>query len=84
MSDSFASPWTAPRPTPLSMGFPRQEYLSGLPFPFPGDLPNPGMERASPGTGEQEFQLVPTSVSVPTSSPGGSEAHHRLRTTATL
>ena len=33
---------------PLSMGFPRQEYWSGLPFPPPGDLPDPGMEPESP------------------------------------
>ena len=33
---------------PLSMGFPRQEYWSGLPFPSPGDLPNPGIEPESP------------------------------------
>ena len=33
---------------PLPMGFPRQEYWSGLPFPSPGDLPNPGIEPASP------------------------------------
>ena len=33
---------------PLSMGFPRQEYWSGLPFPFPGDLPDPGIELRSP------------------------------------
>ena len=30
------------------MGFPRQDYCSGLPFPYPGDLPNPGMERGCP------------------------------------
>ena len=36
------------RQTPLSMGFPRQEYWSGLPFPSPGDLPNPGIEPGSP------------------------------------
>ena len=36
--------------TPLSMGFPRQEYWRGLPFPTPGDLPNPGIEPASPGS----------------------------------
>jgi len=35
-------------PAPLSMGFPRQEYWNGLPFPPPGDLPNPGTEPASP------------------------------------
>ena len=34
---------------PLSMGFPRQEYWSGLPFPSPGDPPDKGMERVSPG-----------------------------------
>ena len=33
---------------PLSVGFPRQEYWSGLPFPFPGDLSDPGVEPASP------------------------------------
>ena len=37
----FATPWTVACQTPLSMGFPRQEYWSGLPFPSPGDLPNP-------------------------------------------
>ena len=36
------------RQAPLSMGFPRQEYWSGLPFPPPGDLPDPEMEHASP------------------------------------
>ena len=34
--------------TPLSMGFSRQEYWSGLPFPSPGDLPDPGIEPRSP------------------------------------
>ena len=48
MSNSFATPWTAACQTPLSMGFARQEYWSGLPFPSPGDLPNPGIEPASP------------------------------------
>ena len=36
----FVTPWTAALQTPQSMGFPRQEYQSGLPFPSPGDLPN--------------------------------------------
>ena len=44
----FATPWTVARQAPLSMGFPRQEYWSGLPFPSPGDLPNPGIEPGSP------------------------------------
>ena len=47
----FETPWTVARQTPLSMGFPTQEYCSGLPFPSPGDLPNPGIEPVSP-----EFQ----------------------------
>ena len=38
---------TAAHQDPLSMGFPRQEYLSGLPFPTPGDLPDPGIEPVS-------------------------------------
>ena len=37
MSDSFAIPWTVVRQASLSMGFPRQEYWNGLPFPSPGD-----------------------------------------------
>ena len=41
----LATPWTV---VPLSMGFPRQEYWSGLLFPPPGDLPNPGIEFVSP------------------------------------
>ena len=49
MSKSFATPWTVAQQAPPFMGFPRQEYWSGLPFPFPGDLLNPGIENpASP------------------------------------
>ena len=44
----FATPWTVACQAPLSMGFSRQEYWSGLPFPFPGGLPNPGIEPGSP------------------------------------
>ena len=40
----FATPWTVARQAPLSMGFSRQEYWSGLSFPSPGDIPNPGIE----------------------------------------
>ena len=46
VSDS-ATPWTVPKQAPLSMGFPRQEYWSELPFPSPGDLSDPGIELAS-------------------------------------
>ena len=41
------APWTVDRQAPLSMGFSRQEYWSGLPFPPPGDIPDPGIERVS-------------------------------------
>ena len=44
----FATPWTVAYQAPPSMGFSRQEYWSGLPFPFPGDLPDPGIEPGSP------------------------------------
>ena len=44
----FATPWTVAYQVPLSMGFSRQECWSGLPFPSPGDLPNPGIEPRSP------------------------------------
>ena len=40
----FATLWTVARQAPLSMGFSRQEYWSGLPFPSPGNLPNRGIE----------------------------------------
>ena len=45
---TLATPWTVARQVPLSMGFSRQEYWIGLPFPSPGDLPDPGMEPRSP------------------------------------
>ena len=48
MSDSFATPQTVAHQPPLSMGFSRQEYWSGLPCPPPGDLPNPGIKCKSP------------------------------------
>ena len=41
----FATPWTVAYQAPLSMGFSRQQYWSGLPFPSPGDLPNQGSNR---------------------------------------
>ena len=43
----FAAPWTVACQAPLSMGFYRQEYWSGLPFPSPGHLPDPGIEPVS-------------------------------------
>ena len=44
----FVTLWTIALQAPLSMGFPRQEYWGGLPFPSPGDLPNPGIKPKSP------------------------------------
>ena len=44
----FATPWTVAYQALPSMGFSRQEYWSGVPFPSPGDLPNPGIEPGSP------------------------------------
>ena len=44
----FATVWTIAHQAPLSMGFSRQEYWSGLPFASPGDIPNPGIEPRSP------------------------------------
>ena len=46
---ALVTPWTVARQVPLSMGFSRQEYWSGFPFPFPGDHPDPGVEPRSPG-----------------------------------
>ena len=44
----FSTPWTVAYQAPLSMGFSRQECWSGLPFPSPGDLPDPGIKPGSP------------------------------------
>ena len=46
ISPTLLTPWTVARQAPRSMGFSRQEYWSGLPFPSPGDLPDPGIEPA--------------------------------------
>ena len=56
VSDSEA-PWTVARQAPLSMGFSRQEYWSGLPFPSPGDLPEPGIEPTTPAL-QTDFSTV--------------------------
>ena len=58
----FATPWTVARQAPLSMGFPRQEYWSGLPFPSLGDLPDPGMEPMSPALAGGFFTTSTTMV----------------------
>ena len=53
----FATPWTVAYQAPPSMGFSRQEYWSGLPFPSPGDLPDPGIEPGSPAFQAECFNL---------------------------
>ena len=57
VSNSFAIPWTVAHQVPLSMEFSRQEYWNGLPFPSPGDLPNPGTERGSPALLADSFTV---------------------------
>ena len=47
---------------PLSMGFPRQEYWSGLPFPPPGDLPDPGIEPESPVSPAMQVDSLPAEI----------------------
>ena len=59
MPDSFATPPTVAHQAPLSMGFPKQEHWSGLPFPFPGDLPDPGIEPMSPALAGGVFTAEP-------------------------
>ena len=57
-----AALWTVTHQAPLSMEFSRQEYWSGLPFPTPGDLPNPGIEptsHVSPALAGGFFTTVP-------------------------
>ena len=51
-------PWTVAHQAPPSMGFSRQEYWSGLPFPSPGDLPDPGMEGMQKEKGAAEGEMV--------------------------
>ena len=53
MSDSLLTPWTVARQAPPSMGFSRQEYWGGLPFPTLGDLPDPGIEPLSLEVGKK-------------------------------
>ena len=59
MSNSFATPGTVAHQALLSMGFSRQEYWSGLPFPYTGDLPNPGIKPASPALVSRFFTTEP-------------------------
>ena len=54
------TPWTVAHQAPLSMGFSRQEYWNGLPFPSPRDLPDPGIEPTAPALTGGFFTTQPT------------------------
>ena len=56
---TLETPWIVAHQTPLSMAFSRQKYCSGLPFPSPGDLPNPGFEPTSPALAGRFFTTEP-------------------------
>ena len=56
----LSTPWTVARQAPLSMKFSRQEYWNGLPFPSPGDVPDPGIEPVSPGLAGRFFTIEPS------------------------
>ena len=58
----FATPWTVAYQALPSMGFSRQEYWSGLPFPSPGDLPDPGIEPRSPALQADTLTSEPFSL----------------------
>ena len=65
----LAIAWTVAHQAPLSMGFSRQEYWSGLPFPSPGDLPNPEIEPGSPAS---QADSLPTELQ-------GKPGHHWIK-----
>ena len=58
----FATPWTVAHQAPSSMECTRQEYWSGLPFPSPGDLPDPGIEPRSPALQVDTFPSEPPGI----------------------
>ena len=60
MSDSFPTPWTVAHQAPLCMGFLKQECWSGLPFPSPGDPPDPGFKPISPALAGEFFTTQPS------------------------
>ena len=74
----FVSPWTRAHQAPLSVEFSRQEYWSGLPFPSPGNLPDPGIKPTS---------LAPPALqvdSLPSDPPGKSQTSYAFSKSATL
>ena len=77
---TLATPWAVARKVPPSMGFSMQEYWSGLPFPSPGDLPDPGIEPMSSGL---QADSLPTELGgklwIHTKEPGWRPATSYLR-----
>ena len=71
VSDSFETPWTVAHQVPLFTEFSSQAHWSGMPFPSPGDLPNPGIEPGSPILQTDALPSEPPGKS--TRSPGGSD-----------
>ena len=63
VSDSVI-PWTVTLQAPLSMGFPRQEYWSGFPFPSPGELPDPGIKPGSPALQADSLLSEPQGIPI--------------------
>ena len=59
LSRLFVTSWTVTRQAPTSVGFPRQEYWSGLPFPSPGDLPDPRIKPMTPALAGRFFTTEP-------------------------
>ena len=68
----FVTLWIGPCQTPLFMGFSRQEYWSGLPYPSPGDLPDPGIEPTSPTPPTMAGEFFTTSTTWGAKREGGS------------
>ena len=58
----FEAPWTIALQAPVSMGFSRQEYWGGLPFPSPGDLPDPGIKPTSLELPAMQMDSLPLSL----------------------
>ena len=71
---TLSDPWTVARQAPLSKGFSRQEYWSGLPFPSPGDLPDPGVETARSG----QSRSLPATCSETSRTMGSSSLEYHL------
>ena len=72
----FVTPWIVAYQAPQSMGFSRQEYWSGLPFPSPGDLPDPGIKPGSPALRAGTLPSEPPGKANDPSSPVHTDGHY--------